>query len=139
MSLKLISLKDESLKPIILNWLNVKFARIGLIIAMLAITVLALIPAPEVPVSTGWDKTDHWSAFFTLALLAHHSVPKKSLWSVVVALVAYGIGIEVAQSFTPTRQADAMDVVADSIGILGYVLVCFIVAQFVRRARTVND
>ena len=44
----------------LLNWLDVRLARIGLVVAVIAITILALIPAPEVPLSTGWDKTDHW-------------------------------------------------------------------------------
>lgn len=105
--------------------------RLGLTIALIVLTTLALIPAEEA-VSTGWDKMDHWLAFFTLALLAHHSFPKKSLWWVVVALVLYGIGIEVAQSLTPTRDADAMDVVADSIGILGYLLMHFVCAGIMR-------
>jgi VanZ family protein len=118
-----------------LKWFDVRLARPALVIALIAITILALIPAPEVPVSTGWDKTDHWSAFFTLSLLANHAFPKKSLWWVVVALVGYGIGIEVAQSFTPTRQADAMDVVADSIGILGYVVIYLLWSRLMRPAR----
>jgi VanZ family protein len=118
-----------------LKWLDVRLARIGLAVATIAITILALIPAPEVPVSTGWDKTDHWSAFFTLSLLANHAFPKKSLWWIVVILVGYGIGIEVAQSFTPTRDADAMDVLADSIGILGYIVCYFIWSRLTRTAR----
>lgn len=122
----------------LLNWLDVRLARVGLTIAVIAITILALIPAPEVPVSTGWDKTDHWSAFFTLAFLVHHSFPKKSLWWVFITLVLYGIGIEVAQSFTPTRDADAMDVVADSIGILGYVLLQFLWIRITRGLAAYN-
>jgi VanZ family protein len=117
----------------LLKWLDVRLARVGLTIATIAITTLALIPAPEVPISTGWDKTDHWSAFFTLSFLLNHSFPKKSLWWVAAVLVAYGIGIEVAQSFTPTRDADAMDVVADSVGILGYVVLFFLWSQVARR------
>ena len=35
----------------------------------------------------------------------------------MLALLAYGIGIEVAQSFLPPREADAMDVLADGVGI----------------------
>jgi VanZ family protein len=117
------------------TWLDTRLARIGLTVATIAITILALIPAPDVPVSTGWDKTDHWSAFFTLSLLANHSFPKKSLWWVAIVLVAYGIGIEVAQSFTPTRDADAMDVVADSVGILGYIVLYFLWSRIMRRTR----
>jgi VanZ family protein len=116
------------------KWLDVRLARIGLTLTIVAITTLALIPAPEVVVSTGWDKTDHWSAFFTLAFLAHHAFPKKSLWWVAALLVAYGIGIEVAQSFTPTRDASILDVVADSVGIAGYALLVFGWSLWTRRS-----
>jgi VanZ family protein len=118
----------------LLKWLDVRLARIGFTITLIAITTLALIPAPEVVVSTGWDKTDHWSAFFTLAFLLQHAFPKKSLGWVAALLVIYGIGIEVAQSFTPTRDASVLDVVADSVGIAGYMLLVFMWSQWVRRS-----
>ena len=110
----------------LLQWLDVRLARAGLLIAAIAITVLALMPATEVPITTSWDKLDHWLAFFTLSFLANHSFPQRSYWRVIaVALVAYGIGIELAQWITPDRDADAMDVVADSIGIVIYGAVLF--------------
>ncbi|MDB6060753.1 MAG: VanZ like protein [Verrucomicrobiaceae bacterium] len=105
----------------LLYWLDVRLARVGLIVAALAITTLALMPGPDVPITTSWDKLDHWTAFFTLAFLANHSFPRLPFWrAIALALVAYGIGIEIAQSFTPTRDADPLDVVADSIGIVIY-------------------
>lgn len=105
------------------SWLNVRLARVGLAITAIAITVLALMPAKEVPATSGWDKLDHWSAFFTLSFLACHVFPRKPFWQLALMLVGYGIGIEVVQSFTPDRDADVMDVVADSIGVLIYGLV----------------
>lgn len=105
----------------LLNWLDIRLARLGLALALLAITTLALMPAPEVPATTGWDKLDHWVAFFTLAALLDRSSNSRSFWMrTLPLLVTYGIGIEVAQYFTPDRDADALDVVADSIGILVY-------------------
>ena len=105
----------------LLRWLDIRLARLGLLVAVIAITTLALMPAKQVPITLGWDKLDHWFAFFTLSFLANHAFPKRAFWRVIaLALVAYGIGIEVAQSFTPDRDADAMDVVADSVGILIY-------------------
>jgi VanZ family protein len=96
-------------------------ARPALAIAVIAITVLALVPAQQVPVTTSWDKLDHWLAFFTLALLAEHGFPQQPFWRrIALCLLAYGVGIEIAQWFTPDRDADVMDVLADSIGIAGY-------------------
>lgn len=104
----------------LLSWLDKRLARIGLIVAVIGITVLALMPAKTVPATSGWDKLDHWSAFFTLSLLAAHAFPRRSFWQLALILVGYGVGIEVAQYCTPDRDADVMDVVADSIGILIY-------------------
>jgi VanZ family protein len=110
----------------LLRWLDIRLARLGLAVAAIAITVLALMPAKEVPVSSGWDKLDHWTAFFTLSFLAAHAFPRRPFWQIALALVAYGIGIEIAQYFTPDRDAEAMDVVADSIGIAIYGLILLI-------------
>lgn len=116
----------------LLQWLgrislSTRLARAGLLIATIAIAVLALMPAKEVPITTSWDKLDHWLAFFTLSFLANHSFPQRSYWRVIaVALVAYGIGIEIAQWITPDRDADPMDVIADSIGIIIYGAVLFV-------------
>lgn len=116
----------------LLQWLgrislSTRLARAGLLIATIAITALALMPATEVPITTSWDKLDHWLAFFTLSLLANHAFPQRSFWRVIaLALVAYGIAIEIAQWITPDRDADAMDVVADSIGIVIYGAVLFL-------------
>lgn len=107
----------------IFSWLDIRLARLGLVIAVIAITVLALMPAHEVPITFGWDKLDHWVAFFTLSFLANHAFPRLSFRYIALALVGYGIGIEVAQYFTPDRDADVMDVVADSIGIIIYGLI----------------
>jgi VanZ family protein len=105
----------------LLQWLDVRLARVGLLIAFIAITVLALLPQAQVSISTHWDKLDHWLAFFTLSFLMNHAFPQRSFWRfVVISLVLYGVGIEIAQSLTPDRDADLRDVVADSIGILIY-------------------
>ena len=114
----------------LLNWLDTRLAKLGLAVAAIGITVLALIPGKEVPVTTGWDKTDHWSAFFTLALLVTHAFPQASFWRrIVPALIAYGIGIEIAQALTPDRSADWHDVVADAIGVFGYGAIAHLVQR----------
>jgi VanZ family protein len=109
----------------------------ALAIATIAITALALMPAPEVPVTTAWDKLDHGFAFFTLALLAEHAFPHQPFWRrIALCVMAYGVGIEIVQWFTPDRDASAMDVLADSIGMAGYGVVRQWVAALVRPAPT---
>ena len=117
-------------------WLPLPLARMALAIATIAITALALMPAPEVPVTTAWDKLDHGFAFFTLALLAEHAFPHQPFWRrIALCVVAYGVGIEIVQWFTPDRDASVMDVLADSIGVAGYGVVR-VAAALVRPAPT---
>ncbi len=87
------------------------------LVALLAITSLALMPKPPTTASLGWDKANHLAAFAALTLLAHWGWPKLRWSGLWLALLAYGVLIEVAQSLTPNRSADAVDVLADAIGI----------------------
>lgn len=92
-------------------------ALLALLLAV--ITVLALVPAPPERLSTGWDKSNHLLAFGALAFTAVWACwPQPRRWHCLVAwLLAYGGGIEVAQSFLPPRSADLADVLADGMGI----------------------
>jgi VanZ family protein len=93
--------------------------RLLLLGLLLAITWLALSPAPPRAMSTGWDKANHLLAFGSLAFAAVWAVwPRPARWGwLVLALLAYGLGIEVAQGLLPPREADWHDVVADALGI----------------------
>ena len=115
----------------IFKWLDIRLARLGFVVAWIGVTALALMPARDVTVSLGWDKLNHWTAFFTLAFLAAHSFPRQSFWRIALGLVIYGIGIEIVQGFTG-RDADVMDVVADSIGIIAYWLILLVYGVCVR-------
>lgn len=118
-------------------WLSPLLARMALAVAAITIMALALMPASEVPVSTSWDKLDHWFAFFTLALLAEQAFPQQSFWKrIAPGVLAYGMGIEIAQWFIPDRDASVMDVLANSIGIAAYGAVRQLVAVLVRPAPT---
>lgn len=93
--------------------------RVLLALLLAVITWLALSPAPPETMSTGWDKANHALAFGSLAFSAVWALwaqPRQWVW-LVLALLAYGVGIEIAQSFLPPREADWHDVVADGVGI----------------------
>lgn len=84
---------------------------------LLAVLVLSLIPAPPKSLSTGWDKGNHLLAFAVSCVLGQVAYPgRRSV--VLMGLVAYGALIEVLQSFTPQRQAEWVDWLADGLGIL---------------------
>jgi VanZ family protein len=93
--------------------------RLLLGLLFVAITWLALVPDPPRGLSTGWDKSNHLLAFASLAFTAVWACwPRpRQWWLLVVVMLAYGVGIEIAQSFLPPRSADAADVLADGIGI----------------------
>jgi len=105
-----------------------------LAVLLLVITWLALSPAPPRVITTGWDKSNHVLAFASLAFSSVWALwprPRQWFW-VVLALLTYGIGIEIAQSFLPPREADWHDVVADSVGIVLGLLAAW---PFARRLR----
>lgn len=82
-----------------------------------AILVLSLLPQGVPMPSTGWDKANHALAFGTLAVLGCLAWPTRR-WKVLAGLLAYGVVIELLQALTPDRSAEALDVLADSIGLL---------------------
>lgn len=88
-------------------------------IALIAISILAFMPGEDVSITTGWDKSNHALAFFTLAFFADYAWPRQDRLRLVLALVGYGIFIEVVQYFVG-RDASALDVLGDSTGILIY-------------------
>lgn len=93
--------------------------RVLLGLLFVAITWLALVPDPPQGISTGWDKSNHLLAFASLAFTGVWACwpQPRQWWLLVLALLAYGIGIEIAQGFLPPRSADAADVLADGMGI----------------------
>ncbi|WP_457445292.1 VanZ family protein [Roseateles sp. P5_E4] len=110
-----------------------------LAVLLIVITCLALSPAPPKTITTGWDKSNHALAFAALAFSGVWAMwpvsqrPRQWIW-LVIALIGYGIGIEIAQSFLPPREADWHDVVADSVGIaLGLLAAWPITASAARR------
>lgn len=108
-------------------------ALLALLLAV--ITWLALSPAPPKSVDLGWDKANHSLAFASLAFSAVWALwqrPRQWIW-LVLALLAYGIGIEIAQSFLPPREADWHDVVADGVGIALGLLAAWPVAVLASR------
>ncbi len=83
----------------------------------LAVLVLALVPEPPPLLTTGWDKSNHLLAFAVMAVLGCKAFPQRVAIT-LLSLLAYGALIEILQSFTPTRSAEWLDLLADCLGIL---------------------
>jgi VanZ family protein len=81
-----------------------------------AVLVLSLMPPSQPLPTTGWDKANHMLAFAVLGLLGRRSYAARG-WAVWLGLVAYGGLIELLQGQTGYREADWLDLLADSIGL----------------------
>jgi VanZ family protein len=80
--------------------------------------VLALLPLPELPevAFSLSDKAQHALVFLLLWLLGDWSYPTTRVL-LSLGLFLYGGMIEVAQAFTPTRQMELADWIADAVGV----------------------
>jgi VanZ family protein len=85
----------------------------------LSIGTLSLMPVQHLPsqVFDIWDKAQHAAGFAVLALLGRLAYPRHPI-GLVLGLLGYGAGIELAQSATGWRYGDAQDWLADAIGVL---------------------
>ncbi len=90
---------------------------------MAALMWLATVEKTIPLVDNLWDKLKHFAAFGVLALFADFAFPERRLWPAkVLAVLAYGVLIELVQAFLPHRSASALDVLADAVGIATYVV-----------------
>ena len=82
------------------------------------IVIGSLLPGPVVAAVGGYDKLEHAGSYFALTLwLAGLVVRRNYAWAALAAL-ALGVAMEAAQGLlTATRQADALDLVANGAGI----------------------
>ena len=92
--------------------------KLGWCLAMVVVTVLALLPVEQLqyPVFDWWDKAQHALAFVMLsgwAMWAWHGAG----WRVVLGMLAYGAGIELAQWAVGWRFAEWADLAADAVGV----------------------
>ena len=100
------------------------FFRFGFYSALLFISLMAVLPQQQMMITTGWDKANHALAFFVLLWLLDYSYPAVNLWSKkIVALIIYGLLIELVQSQLFGRHASLHDVLANTVGLTAYVLI----------------
>lgn len=93
--------------------------RAGWLLAMAAVTVLALLPIDQLqlPVFDWWDKAQHAAAFVALTAWALLLWPLASV-RVALGMLAFGGGIELAQWTVGWRFAEWADWAADTVGVL---------------------
>jgi VanZ family protein len=113
----------------------VSLSRIGLIICLIIVTALTVMPLQEFPPAENInDKLSHLLAFLALAIVADYSFPNKDfVISKGLPLLAYGIGIEIVQYFIPYRSFSVLDMIADAMGLVIYILIIPVLNRVVQR------
>ena len=89
-------------------------------LGVVAAFVFSLSPATaHTPFIQHGDKLMHLASYATLMFwwAQLYIVPRQRL-ALAVALILLGIGIELLQGFTPDRQSDVLDALANTTGIL---------------------
>jgi len=86
------------------------------LLAIVAITILALLPQERAPQLSWSDKLNHMFAFMVLAFLLRMGF-RISYFQSLALLIGYGMLLEASQYFTPDRSAEWADVGADTMGI----------------------
>lgn len=92
--------------------------RITFFMILLTIEFLATARVGVESVTLGWDKLNHLFAFMVLYLLLSLAFRNLSIAYKVLLLFAFGLQIEIVQSFLPPREFSYLDVLADAIGIM---------------------
>jgi VanZ family protein len=90
---------------------------------LLVTGVISLMPAPDIG---GSDKIAHFIVFLSLSawfsLIVEH---RKSLWLVLIGLIAYGLLLELLQGLTTYRTGDFRDALANSLGVVSGIVFYF--------------
>jgi VanZ family protein len=87
-------------------------------LACATVAVLSLLPTAYLTagVFDWWDKAQHALAFAALSLLGLLAYPARS-GRVIVGLLAFAAGIELAQAATGWRIGELPDLLADAVGL----------------------
>jgi len=88
------------------------------------ITWMALRSGSAPAVMSIWDKLNHFAAFFVLACLFDTSCYwRVRSWLLLMGLMSYGAFIECAQMTLTYRDASILDILANGVGVGGYIVI----------------
>lgn len=91
------------------------------VVALIGISSLALWPSQSLAITTGWDKSNHFLAFFVLGWLLDFAWQTRlSTAQKWVLLMSYGLLIEVVQAGMTARYSSFWDWLADFLGLAMY-------------------
>ncbi|MDH3692573.1 MAG: VanZ family protein [Gammaproteobacteria bacterium] len=97
--------------------------RIGLVVTLISIGYLSTVQIDHPLVESLNDKVNHIVAFYILSFFADFSFPRWTFsWAKAIPIFAYGALIEIVQFYLPYRTSSFLDLAANGIGILLFVL-----------------
>jgi len=117
-----------------------KWTKISLICVIIGIGYLSLFPqeteADALPIN---DKIGHCIAYFILMINGGLIVQKKRWIIIGIASFLYSLLLEGLQYFIPGRSTDLNDLIANSLGIIGGLIVLhFAYKWFVKQIQNMN-
>jgi VanZ family protein len=92
-----------------------RLLRTAFYLAGALVVILSLAPAATLPPTSIGDKAEHVLAYALLGLLGSLS-SERGVLRTILGVSAFGIAIEMLQTFSPGRSPDALDVLADVVG-----------------------
>ncbi|MGM0525154.1 MAG: VanZ family protein [Pseudomonadota bacterium] len=110
--------------------LSVVIARIVFVSLLIAVTLAFVwqVPASKASSIPYADKWVHFAIFFLLSLTLHKAFALNGRVSFLL-LGMYGLLIEVVQNYIPGRGSDLYDWIADSLGVLAYFGLVYLLQQ----------
>lgn len=112
-----------------MNTFSLAIRRTAFWACLVAIVVLSLLPGDRLPsVFAWWDKAQHALGFALLTGLGLFAYAQ-ARWRLPVGLLLLGAAIELAQGASGWRQGDWLDLLADAVGILGSLLLWWLVVS----------
>jgi VanZ family protein len=90
------------------------------IAAIVALIVVCLVPLDSLPpLPENSDKLEHLMGYFALSAAAVQLFgSRRALSLAAMGLIALGVGVEIAQSFTAYRSSDPVDALANTLGVV---------------------
>jgi VanZ family protein len=113
-------------------WLAISVALVGVILYG------SLTPNLPLPTPGGFDKVEHFTAYFVLAVWFTGLYPRARYWQVVAGLLALGLAVEIAQGVMQLgRSAEFFDMVANAAGVgVGLLLALALTGGWARRVES---
>lgn len=94
--------------------------RLLLVLAVAASGYFAFTPVEHPGIARIYDKVQHLVTFLVLAGLADRSFPRIDIYRKLLAVLAYGIFIEVVQYFLSYRTFSLLDMLTDALALALY-------------------